>query len=84
MGYSKLSVTIPDETYKELKELAAKEKRKVSRLVADAIAEKTKRMKEEALIRQINRIFDDSDVSGEQSLIAEIISNSADVEELPW
>ena len=45
MGYAKLSVTIPDKMYKEIKELASKENIKISHIVSDALAEKTKKMK---------------------------------------
>ena len=84
MGYAKLSVTIPDKMYKEIKELALKENIKISHIVSDALAEKTKKMREEALIQQINNVFKDPDVAKEQSLLAEMIADNTDVEELPW
>ena len=84
MGYAKLSVTIPDKMYKEIKELASKENIKISHIVSDALAEKTKKMREEALIQQINNVFKDPDVAKEQSLLAEMIADNTDVEELPW
>ena len=84
MGYAKLSVTIPDKMYKEIKELALKENIKISHIVSDALAEKTKKMREEALIQQINNEFKDPDVAKEQSLLAEMIADNTDVEELPW
>ena len=84
MGFSKLSVTIPDNMYKEIKELASRENIKISHLVSDALAEKAKKMREEALIQQINNVFKDQDVAKEQHLMAEIIADNTDVEELPW
>ena len=84
MGYAKMSVTIPDEMYKEIKELASKKNMKLSHLVSDALAEKAKKMKEEALIQQINDVFDDPDVAKEQSLMAKMIADNTDVEEMPW
>lgn len=84
MGYAKLSVTIPDKMYKEIKELASRENIKISHLVSDALAEKTRKMRAEALIQQINDVFKDPDVAKEQSLMAELIADNTDVEELPW
>jgi len=84
MGYSKMSVTIPDEMYKEIKELAAREKIKLSHLVADALAEKARKMKEEVFVQRINEIFGDPEVAEEQKLMAETIADNTDVEELPW
>lgn len=84
MGYAKLSVTIPDKMYKEIKELASRENIKISHLVSDALAEKTRKMREKALIQQINDVFKDPDVAKEQSLMAELIADNTDVEELPW
>jgi len=84
MGYAKISVTIPDKMYKEIKELASKKNIKLSHLVSGALAEKTKKMKEEALIQQINEVMKDPDVAKEQSAMAKIIADNTDVEELPW
>jgi metal-responsive CopG/Arc/MetJ family transcriptional regulator len=84
MGYAKLSVTIPDEMYKEIKELASRENIKISHLVSNALAEKTRKMREEALIQQINDVFKDPDVAKEQSLMGELIADNTDVGELPW
>jgi metal-responsive CopG/Arc/MetJ family transcriptional regulator len=84
MGYSKISVTIPDEIYQEIKELASRKQVKLSHLVADALAEKTRKMKEEAFIERVNQVFRDPELAQEQQRMAEAIANSADVEELPW
>jgi metal-responsive CopG/Arc/MetJ family transcriptional regulator len=84
MGYAKLSVTIPDKMYKEIKEFALKENIKISHIVSDALAEKAKKMREEALIQKINKVFKDPDVVKEQSSLAEMIADNTDVEELPW
>ncbi len=84
MGHSKMSVTIPDEMYREIKELALRKKIKLSHLVADALAEKAKKMKEQEFIERINEVFEDPEVAKEQTLMAETIADNTDVEELPW
>ena len=84
MGYSKLSVTVPDEIYHEMKSLASKKKMKLSHLVTEALSEKTRKMKEDALIQQINDAFSDEDLSDEHQRIAEAITVNTDVKELQW
>ena len=84
MGYTKLSVTIPEDMYKEIKGLASKKNIKISHFVSDALAEKTKRMKEELLIQQINEAVSDPDIAKEQVEMAKMIADNTDVEELPW
>ncbi len=84
MGYTKLSVTIPEEMYEEIKGLALKRKCKISHFVSEALAEKTKKMKGEALIQQINEVLNDQDILNEQSDMANMIADNTDLEELPW
>ena len=84
MGYSKLSVTVPDEIYHEMKLMASKKKIRLSHLVTEALYEKTRKMKEDALIQQINDAFRDEDLSDEHQRVAEAIAENTDVEELPW
>ena len=84
MGYAKVSVTIPQEIYQRIKDFSLKNDVKLSHLVAEALSDKLRRMKEEALINEINRVYDDRDVSKEQSLMAESIAENTDVKELPW
>ena len=84
MGHAKLSVTIPDDIYKEIKMLAAKKKIKLSHLVTDALAEKTKKMKEDEFIKKVNKVFEDPEVAEEQIKMADLIADSMDVEEMPW
>lgn len=84
MGYAKLSVTIPDEMYDEIKSLALKKNIKLSHLVADALAEKAQRIKEDEFIEQVNNIFKDPDVAKEQTDMAKMIAENTDLEELPW
>jgi len=84
MGYSKLSVTIPDDMYEEIKKLASRKKLKLSHLVTEALADKARKMKEEALVQRINEVFRDPEVAEEQSMMAETIANNTAVEELPW
>jgi len=84
MGYSKLSVTIPDQTYREIKELASNKKIKLSHLVAEALAEKARELKGEALVQRINEVFSDPEIEKEQALMAETIAETTDVAEMPW
>jgi len=84
MGYSKISVTIPDEMYNDIKEFTSRERIKISHLVADAIADKLRKIKEERFIQQVNEVFRDPEVGREQRLMAEAIADNADLEELPW
>lgn len=84
MGYAKVSVTIPQEIYQGIKDFSLKNNVKLSHLVAEALSEKLRRMKEEALINEINRVYDDREVSEEQRRMAESIAENTDVEELPW
>jgi metal-responsive CopG/Arc/MetJ family transcriptional regulator len=84
MGYSRLSITVPDELVEELKALAKKKKIKLSHLVTDAIREKNNRLKEEAFVQQMNKCFSNQEVREEQSRIAEDIARTTDLEELPW
>ena len=84
MGHAKMSVTIPDEMYKEIKAIASQKKIKLSHLVTEALAEKTQKLKEEALLRQINKVFEDPEVVTEQLDMADAIADNTDVEEMPW
>ena len=84
MGYSKMSVTIPDEIYKEIKEIASRKKIKLSHFVTATLAEKTRQMKEESFVERINQAFDDPGVAEDQRQMAEMIADNTDVEELPW
>ena len=84
MGYAKISVTIPQEIYHGVKDFSLKNDVKLSHLVAEALSEKLRRLKEAALINEINRVYDDPEVSEEQRKMAESIAENTDVEELPW
>ena len=84
MGHSKLSVTIPDEIYDQINEIASKEKIKLSHLVTEALVEKLRMSREQAYIQQVNEVFKDEEVVEEQRRMAEIIADNANVEELPW
>ena len=84
MGYSKLSVTLPDQTYREIKELASNKKIKLSHLVAEALAEKARELRGEALVQRINEVFCDPKVEKEQALMAETIAETTDLAEMPW
>jgi metal-responsive CopG/Arc/MetJ family transcriptional regulator len=84
MESCRISVTIPKEIYHALTKIITKEKRKMSHLVAEAIAEKLKRMEEEIYAQKINAAFKDPEVAEEQRRMAELISDNTNVEELPW
>ena len=84
MGHTKISVTIPDEIYHDINEMASKEKVKLSHLVTEALADKLRKKREEAYIQQINKAFEDNEIIEEQRQMAELIADNTDVEELPW
>jgi predicted nucleic acid-binding protein len=84
MAHVKMSVTVPKEILDEIKKAAESRKTKVSHLVSEALAEKIKRLKEEAFVSQINKIFEDPEIAKEQRRIAEDIATNIDVKELPW
>lgn len=84
MGHSKLSVTIPDDVFRQINELASKEKTKLSHLVTEALVEKLRKKREQAYIQQVNEAFKDQEVAEEQRRMAEIIAENTKVDELPW
>ena len=84
MNYKKISVTIPNELYRGLKEIAAKKRSKLSHVVAEAIAEKLARIEEEMYLQRVNAAFEDPEIVEEQKAMAELIVESTDVRELPW
>ncbi|MEX1352737.1 MAG: hypothetical protein AB1Z31_34010 [Desulfobacterales bacterium] len=51
MGHSKISVTIPDEIYNDIDEMASREKVKLSHLVTEALTDKLRKKKEQAYIQ---------------------------------
>ena len=84
MGHSKISVTIPDEIYNSINEIASKEKVKLSHLVTEALVDKLRKKKEEAYIQEVNKAFEDNEIAEEQRQMADLIADNTDVEELPW
>ena len=84
MGHSKLSVTIPDDIYDQINEVASKEKIKLSHLVTEALVDKLRMKREQAYIQQVNEVFKDEEVVEEQRRMADIIADNTNVEELPW
>ena len=84
MGYSRISVTIPDEMYNDMKEFTSRDRIKISHLVAEAIADKLRKIKEEKFVQQVNEVFKNPEAAKEQRLMAEAIVDNADLEELPW
>ena len=84
MAHSKISVTIPDEIYNDINEMASKEKVKLSHLVTEALVDKLRKKKKEAYIQQVNMAFEDNEIVEEQRQMAELIADNTEVEELPW
>lgn len=84
MNYKKISITIPNELYKGLKKITDRERSKLSRIVAEAIAEKLVRIEEEIYLQKVNAAFEDPEIIKEQKNIAELIAKSTDVREFPW
>jgi metal-responsive CopG/Arc/MetJ family transcriptional regulator len=84
MGHTKISVTIPDEIYNDINEMASREKIKLSHLVTEALIDKLRKKREQAYIQQVNKVFEDNEVAEEQQQMAELIADNTDVEELPW
>ena len=84
MGHSKMSVTVPEEIFREIKEISAARKTKLSHLVTEALSEKIKKIKEQSIISRINEVFDDPGVDAAQQSMAEDIANNMDIQELPW
>jgi len=84
MGHSKLSVTIPDEIYRDIKVLSSKMDIKLSRFVSEVLAEKLKKIKEQEFVRKIDKIFDDPEIAEAQRLMAETIADTVEMDELPW
>ena len=84
MAHAKLSVTVPEEIYAQISELASKEKIKLSHLVTEALVEKLRMKREQAYIQQVNEVLKDEEVAEEQRRMAELIADNSDVEELPW
>ena len=76
MGRSKLSVTIPDEVYDQINEIALKRKIKLSHLVTEALVEKLRIKKEQDYIQQVNEVNKDAKVAEEQHRMAEIIADN--------
>ena len=84
MGHSKMSVTVPEEIFREIKEISSIRKTKLSHLVTEALTEKIKKIKEQAIISRLNEVFKDPEVDAAQQSMAEDIANNMDIQELPW
>ena len=84
MGYTKLSVTIPDEMYKDIKMISLNKKIKISHLVTEAIDDKLRKLKDQEYLKKINEVFGDPEIANEQHQLAEAIAENTNVEELPW
>ena len=84
MGHSKISVTVPDEIYNDINEIASKEKVKLSHLVTEALVDKIRKKREEAYIQKLNEAYEDNEIIKEQRQMAELIADNTDLEEMPW
>jgi metal-responsive CopG/Arc/MetJ family transcriptional regulator len=84
MAHSKISVTVPDEILDEVKRMAADRDIKISRLIAEALADKVKKAREESFVTKINKVFKNPKVLKEQISMAEDIAGNTDIEELTW
>jgi hypothetical protein len=84
MAHSKISVTVPNEILNEVKRMAADRDIKISRLIAEALADKIKKDREESFVTKINKVFEDPKVLKEQISMAEDIARDTDIEELTW
>ncbi|HUU53141.1 MAG TPA: hypothetical protein VMW44_00705 [Candidatus Bathyarchaeia archaeon] len=84
MAHIKMSVTVPEDIFGEIKKIASSRETKVSHLVTEALTDKIKKIKEDAFVSQINTIFGDAEVIKEQHKMADDIANSTNIEELPW
>lgn len=84
MGHSKLSVTIPDEIYDQINEIALKRKIKLSHLVTEALVEKLRIKREQDYLQLVNEVNKDAKVVKEQHRMAELIADTTNVDELPW
>jgi len=84
MAHSKISVTVPEEVLDEIKKIAANRETKVSHLVTEALTEKIRKVKEEAFVARINKIFEDPEVIKDQRKMADDIVNNMNIKELPW
>lgn len=84
MRHSKISATIPDKIYQDIKMVSLKMNIKVSHFVSEALAEKLKKIKEDAFVEKVNGVYGDPDVSKEQYAAAELIADTTNVEEVPW
>jgi len=84
MGYHRLSVTVPDDVFQQLKAFASARKMKVSHIVAEAIAEKNRRLREESFVEAVNEAFGEATVREDQAAMAEAVATHTAVDELPW
>ena len=84
MPHLKMSVTVPQDILNEIKKIAGSRGTKVSHMVTEALRDKIMKIKEEAFVSQINKIFEDPEVIKDQRKMADDIANTTNIEELPW
>ncbi len=84
MPHLKMSVTVPEDIFNEIKKIAGSRGTKVSHMVTEALRDKIMKIKEEAFVSQINKILEDPEVTKDQLKMADDIANTMNIEELPW
>jgi len=84
MPHLKMSVTVPEDILNEIKKIAGSRGTKVSHMVTEALRDKIMKIKEEAFVSQINKIYEDPEVIKDQRKMADDIANTMNIEELPW
>lgn len=84
MGHAKITVTIPEDIYRNAKAYISEHNLKLSHLVSEALKEKLRRVNEAAYVAKVNEVFADPEVDAEQRRTAESIAEATDLNELPW
>ncbi len=84
MAHAKMSVTVPEDILNEIKEIVAAKKTRLSKVVTEALADKVRKTREEAIVLRINKVFDDPEALKEQLSMADDIADHTDIRELPW
>ena len=84
MNTARLSITVPQEIYQEMKTFTSQSKIRMSRLIIEAVSEKLGKIRQEEFVRKVNQAFSNSDIAEEQHLTAELIAQNTDLKELLW
>ena len=84
MNTARLSITVPQEIYQEMKIFTSQSKIRMSRLIIEAVSEKLGKIRQEEFVRKVNQAFSDPDTADEQHLTTELIAQNTDLKELLW